>query len=66
MFGADRIISLMQKMGYTEHEKVQHSMIDNSLQRAQNKIAENLTYDTSIKSSQADWFNRNAIKLTDI
>ncbi|TMI62968.1 MAG: preprotein translocase subunit SecA [Bacteroidetes bacterium] len=41
MFGSERIASLMDKMGYKEGEVIQHSMISNSIQRAQRKVEEN-------------------------
>jgi preprotein translocase subunit SecA len=41
MFGSERIAGLMDKMGYKEGEVIQHSMISNSIQRAQRKVEEN-------------------------
>ncbi len=41
MFGSERIASLMDKMGYKEGDVIQHSMISNSIQRAQKKVEEN-------------------------
>jgi preprotein translocase subunit SecA len=41
MFGSERIAGLMDKMGYKEGEVIQHSMISNSIQRAQKKVEEN-------------------------
>ncbi|MBO9594901.1 MAG: preprotein translocase subunit SecA [Niabella sp.] len=41
MFGSDRIASMMDKMGYKEGDVIQHSMISNSIQRAQKKVEEN-------------------------
>ncbi len=41
MFGSERIASMMDKMGYKEGEMIQHSMISNSIQRAQKKVEEN-------------------------
>lgn len=37
MFGSDRIAGLMDKLGYKEGDVIQHSMISNSIQRAQKK-----------------------------
>lgn len=54
-FGGDRIIALMQKMGYKEDETVQHNMIDNSLLRAQEKIAERVQFESNTAASQSDW-----------
>jgi preprotein translocase subunit SecA len=41
MFGSDRIAALMDKLGYKEGDVIQHSMISNSIQRAQKKVEEN-------------------------
>jgi preprotein translocase subunit SecA len=41
MFGSDRIASMMDKLGYKEGDVIQHSMISNSIQRAQRKVEEN-------------------------
>ncbi len=41
MFGSERIAALMDKLGYKEGDVIQHSMISNSIQRAQRKVEEN-------------------------
>ena len=41
MFGSDRIAGLMDKMGFQEGEMIEHSMISNSIERAQKKVEEN-------------------------
>ena len=41
LFGSDRIAALMDKMGMEEGEVIQHSMITNSIERAQKKVEEN-------------------------
>lgn len=41
MFGSERIASMMDKLGYKEGDVIQHSMISNSIQRAQKKVEEN-------------------------
>src|ERR1700748_527680 len=41
LFGSERISGLMVKMGIEEGEVIQHSMITNSIARAQNKVEEN-------------------------
>ncbi len=41
MFGSERIASLMDKLGYKEGDVIQHTMISNSIQRAQKKVEEN-------------------------
>lgn len=41
MFGSERIASMMDKLGYKEGDVIQHSVISNSIQRAQKKVEEN-------------------------
>ncbi len=41
LFGSDRIAKLMDRMGIEEGEVIQHSMITNSIERAQKKVEEN-------------------------
>jgi preprotein translocase subunit SecA len=41
MFGSDRLASLMDRMGFKDGEMIEHSMISNSIERAQKKVEEN-------------------------
>ncbi len=41
LFGSERIAKVMDRMGYEEGEVIQHSMITNSIARAQKKVEEN-------------------------
>jgi len=41
MFGSERIAKLMDRLGIEEGEVIQHSMISNSIERAQKKVEEN-------------------------
>jgi preprotein translocase subunit SecA len=41
LFGSDRIAKMMDSMGMKEGEVIQHSMITNSIERAQKKVEEN-------------------------
>jgi preprotein translocase subunit SecA len=41
LFGSDRVARLMDRMGHKEGEVIQHSMISNSIERAQKKVEEN-------------------------
>jgi hypothetical protein len=54
-FGGDRIIELMRKMGYKDDETIQHKMIDNSLLKTQQKIAERVQFESNTSASQSDW-----------
>ncbi|PZX10570.1 preprotein translocase subunit SecA [Breznakibacter xylanolyticus] len=41
LFGSDRIVKLMDRMGLKDGEEIQHSMITKSIERAQKKVEEN-------------------------
>jgi preprotein translocase subunit SecA len=41
LFGSERIMKLMDRMGIEEGEVIQHSMITSSIERAQRKVEEN-------------------------
>ncbi|RDC64723.1 preprotein translocase subunit SecA [Adhaeribacter pallidiroseus] len=41
LFGSERIAKLMDRLGLEEGEVIQHSMISNSIERAQKKVEEN-------------------------
>ena len=41
MFGSERIAGIMDRMGFKEGEMIEHSMISNSIERAQKKVEEN-------------------------
>ena len=41
MFGSERIASVMDRMGFQAGEMIEHSMISNSIERAQKKVEEN-------------------------
>jgi preprotein translocase subunit SecA len=41
MFGSERVAALMDRLGYKEGDVIQHSIISNSIQRAQKKVEEN-------------------------
>jgi preprotein translocase SecA subunit len=41
LFGSERIAKIMDRLGFKEGEVIQHSMITNSIERAQRKVEEN-------------------------
>lgn len=41
LFGSERISKLMDRMGHTEGDVIQHSMVTSSIERAQKKVEEN-------------------------
>jgi hypothetical protein len=54
-FSSDRIIDVMSRLGYKDGETIQHKMIDKSLLRAQEKIAERVQFETNTSASQSEW-----------
>lgn len=44
-FGGDRIISMMEKLGLSENEAIEHTMITTSIKNAQEKISKSVTND---------------------
>lgn|GEM_PF-4891222 len=57
-FGSEKIMGMMRSMGMSETECIQHQMINSSLERAQKKIAEKVTYEQQAKSPD-EWFKLN-------
>ncbi|MBO4581046.1 MAG: preprotein translocase subunit SecA [Bacteroidales bacterium] len=71
LFGSDRIAKVMDRMGFQDGEVIQHSMITNSIERAQKKVEENnfgirkrlLEYDDVMNKQRESIYNkrRNAL-----
>jgi hypothetical protein len=57
-FGGEKIIQLMKQLGMPEEGVVEHKMISNSIQNAQEKIENKVTTE-HIASSQQEWMERN-------
>lgn len=57
-FGADKIIQVMQQLGMKEDEVIEHSMISNSIRRAQEKIEKKDIIEQAAHS-QKDWLEKN-------
>ncbi len=66
LFGSERIAKLMDRMGLDDGEVIQHSMITNSIERAQKKVEENnfatrkrlLEYDNVMNSQREVIYRR--------
>lgn len=58
LFGSDRIIELMKKMGMKEDEAVTHSLISKSVKNAQEKIEKKVTLEIPA-NSQKEWMQKN-------
>jgi hypothetical protein len=57
-FGGDKIIHIMQQLGMKDTELIEHSMISNSIKKAQEKIEQKTTLDQSARS-QEEWIEKN-------
>lgn len=57
-FGGDKISSLLAKMGLDDNEAISHSMITQSIYKAQEKLAKKVTIDHSAYSMQ-EWMQKN-------
>ncbi|MES1197872.1 MAG: hypothetical protein ABUL41_01185 [Chitinophagaceae bacterium] len=57
-FGSDKIIVLVKQLGLKETESIQHSMINNAIKRAQEKIEAKISFDAGA-SSQSEWLSKN-------
>jgi hypothetical protein len=57
-FGSDKIIQMMKQLGMNETESIQHSMITNAIQNAQEKIEKKLTIEQTAHS-QNEWIEKN-------
>lgn len=58
LFGGEKTIQLMQKLGMKQDEIVSHPMITKSIRSAQRKIAEKVTVEIKAES-QKDWLKKN-------
>jgi preprotein translocase subunit SecA len=58
VFGSDNIKVMMQKMGLTENECIEHSFVTKSITNAQKKIEKKIVTESGA-SSQEEWFKKN-------
>ncbi len=61
IFGSDRIINLLEKMGMKEEEVIEHTMVSTSMKRAREKIAASIVKEIPAHS-EAEWFRLNVKK----
>ena len=61
LFGGQSLIEIMQKMGLEETETIEHSLINSSILRAQQKISDKVSADFSAKS-QEEWFRYTGLQ----
>ena len=58
MFGGEKLIDIMQKLGMKEDELIEHKMVSQSIANAQKKIEERMIVEQSVRS-QSDWLERS-------
>ncbi len=58
IFGSERITMMMQKLGLTESECIEHSFVTKSIINAQKKIEKKIINETET-ISQEDWFKKH-------
>ena len=57
-FGGDKIVSMMKQLGMNDDSMIEHKMISNAIENAQEKIEKKVITET-IASSQQEWIERN-------
>ncbi|MBC7587761.1 MAG: hypothetical protein H7178_05310 [Chitinophagaceae bacterium] len=58
LFGSDKIVELLSKLGMNEDEAIEHPMITASIINAQKKLAKQVLIDYTARS-QKDWMEKN-------
>jgi len=58
LFGGEKTIQLMRKMGMKEEEIIAHPMINRAIKNAQQKIASKVRAEVKADSA-VDWFSKN-------
>jgi hypothetical protein len=60
-FGGDRLVSMVQQLGLSENEAIEHSMITSAIKNAQEKLSKEIIVE-HFAPSQAGWFSKNIVK----
>jgi len=60
-FGSEKMIPLMKMLGMKEEESIEHSMVSKSIIKGQDKIAAQVSYE-STANSQGEWMEKNIKK----
>ncbi len=59
VFGAERLLRLMEQMGMEENEPITHPMISKSLERGMEKLQKTLSNPQDIRTSPEEWRTAN-------
>jgi preprotein translocase subunit SecA len=57
-FGSEKMLGIVKLLGMKEEEAIEHPYVTQSITRAQQRIAEKVTFEQSA-SSQSDWMSKN-------
>jgi hypothetical protein len=57
-FGGDKIVQMMKQLGMKEDSMIEHKMISNAIENAQEKIEKKVVTENTA-SSQQEWIDRN-------
>lgn len=58
IFGSERILQVMERMGFKDDEAIQHSLISSSLEKAQQKVDAKISINSNTRLRK-DWFEIN-------
>ena len=58
IFGGEKLIDIMQKLGMKEDELIEHKMVSQSIANAQKKIEERMIVEQSVRS-QSEWLEQS-------
>lgn len=61
IFGSDKIVGLLDKMGMKEEEAIEHSMVSQAMKRARTKVEGGVTKEILTHSEQ-EWYAKNVKK----
>lgn len=64
LFGGERMLDLMQRMGMEPGEVIEHKFIDSAIIKAQDKIAKNLSVEQPVRDSLEEWMKVNEVEIS--
>jgi hypothetical protein len=57
-FEGDKVLDLMRKMGFNEHESISHNLVSKAIKEAKKKISEQVRHEQKANSAE-EWFAKN-------
>ncbi|MBL7870794.1 MAG: hypothetical protein JNM78_04215 [Cyclobacteriaceae bacterium] len=61
IFGSDKIVGLLDRMGMKEEEAIEHSMVSQAMKRARTKVESSVAREI-VTQSEREWYARNIKK----